>query len=266
MKNSPSSHKKPVTGRTRDLVIAVDRFILWLARHWAAVFTAGAALYVGLPILAPVLMNAGLSGAARTIYTVYSPMCHQMASRSFFLYGEQPAYPRAVAGTELTPIEAYMGDLPLFAGVPLDSYGRDYMDAARAFLGTPEMGYKMALCERDIAIYGFVFLASLLYLVLRRFRPIPALPLWAFLLIGMGPIALDGFSQLFAQLAVAAPEQLGFLGEFFPLRESTPFLRTFTGALFGFTLVWFAYPHIEPGMRHTVEELETKLRKAGVDV
>src|SRR5688572_19826740 len=88
--------QQTVTGWQRSLVINIDRFIYWLARHWVAVFSALAAIYVGLPILAPVLMNAGATGPARAIYTVYSPMCHQMASRSFFLFGEQPAYPRAL--------------------------------------------------------------------------------------------------------------------------------------------------------------------------
>jgi len=158
-----------------------------------------AAVYVGLPILAPALMNAGITEPARTIYTIYSPMCHQMASRSFFLFGEQPAYPRELAGTELTPIEAYMDDIPAFEGVPKDPEAwTAFLMPAREFLGNDTMGYKMALCERDIAIYGFVLLGSLLYWILRRGIgiKIPALPIWAFIVFGMGPIALDGFSQL----------------------------------------------------------------------
>ena len=262
----PPSEKQAVTGWQRTLVIAIDRFIYWLSKHWIGVFTVLAAIYVGLPILAPVLMNAGATRPARTIYTVYSPMCHQMASRSFFLFGEQPAYPRQLAGTELTPIEAYMDDIPAFAGVPKDPEAWPaFLMPAREFLGNDAMGYKMALCERDIAIYGFVLLGSLLYLILRRGVgvKVPALPIWAFIVVGMGPIALDGFSQLFSQYGVAA-ESLSFLNTIFPLRESTPFLRTATGALFGFMLVWLAYPRIDDGMEATRKELGAKLRRAGV--
>ena len=256
--------KQAVTGWQRSVVIAIDRFVYFLAKQWVAVFSGIAAIYVGLPILAPVLMNVGVTGPARAIYTVYSPMCHQMASRSFFLFGEQPAYPRALANSDLTPIEAYMPDIPEFAGVPTDPEAWPlFLQPARAFLGNEQMGYKMALCERDIAIYGFVLIGSLLYGLLRRRWDVPALPLWAFIIVGLGPIALDGFSQLFSQYGVAA-EYLSFLNEVFALRESTPFLRTFTGALFGFTLVWMAYPHIDKGMRETEKNLGQKLRRAGI--
>jgi uncharacterized membrane protein len=124
------------------------------------------------------------------------------------------------------------------------------------------MGYKMALCERDIAIYGFVFLGSVLYALLRRRIEIKPLPIWAFVIFGLGPIALDGFSQLFSQYGVAT-DVLSFLNMIFPMRESTPFLRTLTGAIFGFTLVWTAYPRIDKGMQQTERDLGSKLERAG---
>ena len=77
----------------------IDRIFYTLARRWLLFFNLALAIYVGLPMLAPVLMNAGLTGPANIIYRAYSPMCHQLASRSFFLFGEQPAYPRAIAGS-----------------------------------------------------------------------------------------------------------------------------------------------------------------------
>ncbi len=46
-----------------------------------------------------------------------------------------------------------------------------------------------------------------------------------------------------------------------PLRESTPLLRTATGALFGFMLVWLAYPQVEKGMAGTRQDLRVKLSK-----
>lgn len=257
--------KTPVTGRTRTMVLAIDRFVLWLSRHWLGVFNVAAALYVGLPILAPILMSAGATGPARAIYVAYSPMCHQMAFRSFFLFGDQYAYPRELAGTDLTPIEAYSGELPEFQGVTPENSG-GYFAAARTFLGNAEMGYKMALCERDIGIYFFVLIGGLLFAVLRRQGiHIKPLPILAFIIIGMGPIGLDGFSQLFGYMFQGSDSSVaGFLADIFAVRESPPWLRTLTGAWFGLTLVWLAYPHVNAGMKDTELELREKLTRAGV--
>jgi uncharacterized membrane protein len=263
----PSSGKQPVTGRQRTVVLAVDRAVYWFSKHWLAVFNTLAALYVGLPILAPILMANGATRAGQAIYLIYSPMCHQMASRSLFLFGDQYAYPREIAGTEMRPIEAYLDQIPEFAGMAPENWVA-FTLAARRFLGNEEMGYKMALCARDIGIYGFVLIGGLLYGLLRRRVRIKPLPFLAFVVIGMGPIGLDGFSQLFSYWATppdgSAPGALAeMVLRLFPLRESTPFLRTFTGAWFGLMLVWLAYPHVEEGMSETEQGLAEKLRRAG---
>ncbi|MCA9944465.1 MAG: hypothetical protein KC449_13345, partial [Anaerolineales bacterium] len=83
-----------------------------------------------------------------------------------------------------------------------------------------------------------------------------------------GPIGLDGFSQLFGYYAtpLGGGEAVGvqaLLGNIFPLRESTPFLRAFTGALFGFMLVWLTFPHLEQSMGRTEDDLERKLTRIG---
>lgn len=242
------------------------QFSTWFSRHWLAIFNTIVAVYVLLPmVVAPTLMKVGLTGPGRIIYTIYSPMCHQMASRSFFLYGEQYAYPRQLAGAGLTPLEAYTDDLAEFADASPDNWAAFFL-AARRFVGNEQMGYKMALCERDIAIYGFVLIGGLVYGLLRRRLAIRPLPFLLFVLIGMGPIALDGFSQLFSYYAVPlsggdpAPFQ-EWIARIFPLRESPPWLRTATGAIFGFMLVWLVYPHIENGMIASAEEAEMRARQ-----
>ena len=88
---STPQKKRPVTGWQRELVIRADRLIYRFSRHWLAIFNIVVAIYVSLPVLAPVLMSSGINGPARLIYSIYSPLCHQMASRSFFLGGEQYA-------------------------------------------------------------------------------------------------------------------------------------------------------------------------------
>lgn len=257
-----SSNKQPVTGWQRDLAIRMQKLTYGFSRRWLLYFNLFFAIYAGLPILAPVLMNAGLTGPAQFIYTAYGPMCHQMASRSFFLFGEQVAYPRAITGTSLTPIEEYMPQIPEFEGISTDPADWSaFLFAARNFIGNEQLGYKTAVCERDVAIYGFVFIGGLAYAAARRRWDVQPLPLFVFMVLGMGPIGLDGFSQLFSQFATTPV--FSFLQDVFPLRESTPFLRTFTGAIFGFSLVFLAYPHIAAGMKDTERRLAAKLRRIG---
>jgi len=45
-----------------------------------------------LPLLAPILMAAGLVTPANLIYAAYSLVCHQLPSRSFFIFGQQMAF------------------------------------------------------------------------------------------------------------------------------------------------------------------------------
>ena len=124
----------------------------------------------------------------------------------------------------------------------------------------------MALCERDIGIYGFVLIGGLVFGLVRSRTKVRPLPLILFIIIGLGPIALDGFSQLFSYWTTPldGSEATGLFAaiqSILPLRESTPFLRTFTGALFGFMLVWLAYPRVEEGMKGTERDLTLKLSK-----
>lgn len=255
-----SYSSQPVTGRKRRLVIGMDKGILWLARHWLAVLSLFVALYAGIPFLAPIAMENGATGLANTIYTVYSPVCHQFAFRSWFLYGDQTAYPRARAEVDsLTPFETYAANEPAFNGIDLTTLDNDLIITAKRFIGSDRMGWKVAFCERDVAIYAALALSGVLFIFLKRAGvDVPKLPFWAYVLIAIVPIGLDGFSQYFAN-----PPFNAFGLDAYPIRESTPFLRVLTGALFGFGNGWLVFPYIEESMQETVEMLETKLRRAG---
>jgi uncharacterized membrane protein len=184
-------------------------------------------------------MNVGATTPAGIIYRAYSYVCHQFAFRSWFLFGEQVAYPRAEAGISgLISFQQATG----LAGNDLLS--------ARAFEGNAQIGYKVALCERDVAIYVGILLFGILFaLVRRRLKPIHLL-IW--ILIGIVPIGLDGLSQLISQ----SPLNL------IPFRESTPLLRTLTGFLFGFITAWFGYPYVQESMVENRNYLEGKLSQA----
>jgi len=177
------------------------------------------------------------------VYRVYGHLCHQLAFRSWFLYGEQPAYPRQSAAPK--------GWKSFQQATGLDERdGVETLLRARAFLGNERVGYKVALCERDVAIYGAILLFGLLYGLLRhRIKPLP-LALW--ILLGWLPIAVDGLSQILSQ----APLHL------LPFRESTPLLRTVTGFLFGFTTAWFGYPLVESSMAETRAMLAPRMVRA----
>ncbi len=244
----------------------IDRIFYTLARRWLLFINLAVGIYVALPILAPVLMNAGMTGPASLIYRAYSPMCHQLASRSFFLFGEQPAYPRAIAGSSLTPIEAFMPDIPEFAEASADpAQWSTFLLPARAFRGNEQMGYKMALCQRDIGIYLSILVGGLIYGIVRRRGPVKPLPFWLFLIIGLGPIALDGFSQLFSQMFVGLG--LESLTNLFPLRESSPLLRSLTGVIMGLSVVWLIYPRLDDQFTMTANDIGRRLaaREAAAD-
>jgi uncharacterized membrane protein len=217
--------------RQRRFILATQRLIYWLSKHWLALVNLFLLLYVSLPFAAPVLMKAGWTRPAGVIYGMYKPLCHQMSFRSWFLFGEQAVYPRAEYEERF--------DLHGVEWSVLFSHARDYR-------GDERMGYKVALCQRDIAIQGAMVLGGLGYAFLRR-RGLRAMPFWLFILGGVLPMGLDGGSQ-FVSLVVPS----------LPARESVWQLRALTGALFGFATVWLAYPYIQEGMDETREILATR--------
>ena len=81
-----------VSGRTRDVVVWVDKFVYHFSKHWLPFVIAIVGLYAGLPLLAPLLMASGHEGLANLIYSGYRFGCHQLPSRSFFIAGQQIAY------------------------------------------------------------------------------------------------------------------------------------------------------------------------------
>lgn len=224
--------------RRGQQISGADRFMYWISRHYLALFNFVIFLYVGLPVVAPVLMKAGADFPANIIYTIYKPLCHQFGFRSFYLFGEQAYYPLPEAKMSgVITFDQATGIQNLHSPVSVSRFD------ARQFIGNATVGYKMALCERDIAIYGAMVLFGLLYAATgRRIKPLHWL-LW--IIVGMGPIGLDGFSQLFSQM------EWSWLVHILPYRESTPYLRVLTGAIFGFTTAWFAYPYMEESMAET---------------
>lgn len=100
-------------------------------------------------------------------------------------------------------------------------------------------GQQMAMCQRDLAIYGSMGIAGLVFGLSRsRWSPLP----WRWYLLSLLPIGVDGLTQL-----------LGF-------RESSWGLRLLTGTLFGGATVWLAYPYLE---RFAADILAEEARSRG---
>ena len=179
-------------------------------------------VFIALPVLAPILMEYGYTGPAQLIYTGYKLTCHQLAYRAYFFFGEQPIY----------TLDQLRATIP---------YNDQDIFFWNNFIGNGQMGYKMAWCERDTAIYSSIFLGGLLFGLLRpRIRPLD----WRIYLVMITPMALDGFTQLFG------------------LRESDYLLRGITGTLFGLGSVWLIYPYLEEAMRDVYAQTQAQFQRA----
>ena len=223
---------RPETEEQRRIIIFLDRCVFWLSKHWLAILNLLAAVYVGLPVLSPVLLYAGIERPGKLIQTLYRPpICHQLPQRSWFLFGQQPSY-------RLPELLAYFG---------LESHAEQWQDVEMVYslvgYGNPDLGYKIALCQRDVAIYGTILLAGLAYTFLRRRWKVPAMLWWLYIALGIFPIAVDGgYQWLTYVLEIVLPRSP------LPVHETVPLLRTLTGSLFGLATVWLAYPHVQEAM------------------
>ncbi|HXF62899.1 MAG TPA: hypothetical protein VNK95_14845, partial [Caldilineaceae bacterium] len=55
-------------GGAAALSDSINGLVVWIARHWLALFNIAWGAYVILPFLAPLLMQAGYTTPARVIY------------------------------------------------------------------------------------------------------------------------------------------------------------------------------------------------------
>ncbi len=263
MANTLQGTGKAVTGRTRDVVIFIDRLILGLSRRWLPITSLVLGLWVLLPWLAPVLMAAGLEGGAGLIYTFYGAQCHQLPQRSYFLFGPRLMYPMA----DINAAWPYTQHFQL-----------------RQFVGTPEMGYKVAWSDRMVSLYTPLFIGALLF-ALARWRSGIRAPvgvgstIWRPLsvrwwLLALVPILVDGITHMISDvihLVYGFRDSNVWLarltGEVFAptfyagdaIGSFNWWMRLFTGLLAGFATVWLVYPHLSGAFAKMQEALEIRL-------
>jgi uncharacterized membrane protein len=170
---------------------------------WLTFLVVGLGIFDGLPFLAPVFMHIGWDVPGRAIYFVYSFLCHQMAQRSFFLFG-----PNGFQMYNINVLPINLNGLSEGAGIL----------AFRGFIGNPQVGWKVAWSDRMVSMYASPLLATIVYGLLRiriRVRPIP---LWLFGLLLL-PMAVDGFTHMASDFAG--------IGQGF--RDSNVWLASLTG-------------------------------------
>ena len=91
----------------------------------------------------------------RLLYVVYGPACHQLPERSLFLFGSKTTY-------TLDEFHAL--------GLLQDA---DLLER-KQFLGNDRLGFKIAFCQRDFALYGGLWIGGLIFgLVRKRLKPLP---------------------------------------------------------------------------------------------
>ncbi len=215
--------------QARTWALRANRFVFQLSKHWLAFFNTFLTIFVGGAFLAPISMAMGWTNLGTSLYHIYSATCHQLAFRSWFITGASPIYP-------YPPPQDY------------ETYNQ-----LRTFLGDAQLGYKVAICERDVAIYGTMLLAGIAYNWLRRKPTVRTFKPYIFI-ISMIPMGLDGGFQWITYFVywiihpawLAAPH------------ETTPLLRTLTGAIFGLGTIVFGYPHMETFFRDIYQLLHQR--------
>lgn len=217
--------------------VTPDRLTQILTRHWLLCVNMLLAFWAGLPWLAPVFMHIGWTGPARMIYLIYSLFCHQLPQRSWFLFG-----PR------FTPS---LAEVQAASGASAD------LIALRHFIGTPDMGWKLAWSDRMVSFYGTLFLFGLIYALLRGRTKGLRWPLALALLL---PIALDGLSHAISDLwgiGAGFRDSNAWLtvltGKALPAAfyagdawgSFNSLARLGTGLLAAFAIVFWLYPYVD---------------------
>ncbi len=236
----------------------IARVSLWLFEHWIVVFSVVYGAFVILPFLAPVFMRLGWDALAWVIYTIYGTLCHQMAQRSFFLFGPQPMYNIAQLPTTMTGNQA--AD----------------MLALRGFIGSTAFGWKVAWSDRMVSLYGGVWLAGLAYGILRR-RPVRPLH-WITVALLAVPIVLDGGTHTISDFTGGLASGFRYTNQWLAnlTGNSLPnwfyagdavgsfnsFMRLISGLLFAFAMVWWIFPYIDRSLRESAATLRLKLQRS----
>ena len=211
---------------------------------WLAVVVVVLIIFNGLPFLAPVFMKFHWDGIAQAIYYVYGFLCHQMAQRSFFLFG-----PKLFQMYNLSDLPVQVTGLNQL----------NQMLVLRNFVGNDQLGWKVAWSDRMVAMYTAPLLVAIAYAFLRKLGSVKPLTLWGFALL-LVPMAIDGGSHWVSDFAglgqgfrdsniwLATLTNQAFPASFYSgdsLGSYNSFMRLFSGVTFGIAVGGLIYPYVD---------------------
>lgn len=249
-----STVPETTSAKDRSMAVILNRIVYAFSRRWFVLIMILMGFWVGLPWLAPIFMRFGWEKSAKAIYFLYSFQCHQLPQRSFFLFGQQEMY--SLKQIQATWKNTY--DLVIL----------------RQFIGTVEMGYKVAWSDRMVSAYTSIPLFALLWWSFRR--RLRALTLWGLLLFAI-PMVIDGGSHFISDMTGIGQgfrytnAWLAFLTNnslpvsFYVgngLGSFNSWMRLITGILFGVGLVWFSFPLIDDAFHDIARAIEAKFTRA----
>jgi uncharacterized membrane protein len=70
----------------------LDDGVRWGLRHWLLLLNGVAIAYAGLPWLSPLAKASGQPLIGDILFRMYTPLCHQLPERSFFICGHQVGF------------------------------------------------------------------------------------------------------------------------------------------------------------------------------
>jgi uncharacterized membrane protein len=200
----------------------------WMRDYFILLIIILLTIYLLFAFLAPVFMKGNFQSTGKILYLFYSKFCHQYAHRSWFLFGEQAYYPAYV------PTDSELKSINDVFQISIEE-----IDESRKIIGNENAGYKVAICQRDLAIYSSLLLFAFAYIILRK--KIRKISIYSWFIFGVIPLGVDGIWQLISTMNI--------LNMNLQVYESTPLIRTITGGLFGLFTGWYLYPAIEDAFR-----------------
>lgn len=185
-----------------------------MGKFFYGIFTVIMAIVVFLIFYTPYIALAGNTLADSLYNPGFSWACHQKISRSLCMF-------------KTTDGNYYVADCTKQSNEYIVNDNK--IKSIKNEQG--ELGYKMPVCSRDIAIYGAMLIAAIIYPFMRKLDD-KNVPPTIYLLLALVPIGLDGGLQLLSELGIRV----------FGAYESTNLIRTVTGAIAGFALPFYIFP------------------------
>ena len=229
--------------------------IRFAAKHWLLIFLVVYGLFNLLPFVAPILMHAGLETGGNAIYTGYSGLCHQMAQRSFFMFGSS--------------VMLNADELP----VALSGNAAADTIHLRQFRGNADVGWKVAWSDRMVSMYGGVWLGALAFAIIPHFRKRRRISILTFVLL-ISPMALDGITHFISDLNgltegfryqnawLATLTDNGFGSSFYvgdAIGSFNSWMRLLSGLLFGIGCIGLAFPYLEQYATEVEQHLTARI-------